>query len=344
MSTSAKLIRRGVVILADMDKFHGKERLKALENRCHFAYIEPTSREDIISRLRELGAERPYEAMIFFPGFWLFKVWDKDIFGPFIGSLKLVITPSAGYDHVDVDYLTRNGVYLANSPVAVAEPTAMTTLMLILQTVRATTRAEMTLRRGNWRAGLEFTDDIRDMTIGIIGNGHIGQLVQKKLQGLGVGKVIYNNRHRLPPSAENGAIYKSINELLAESDLVTLHCPYTPETRHLLSEGQFALMKKGSYVVNTSRGPVVDEEALVRAMKSGQIAGVGLDVYENEPDVHPYLMQSERATLFPHWGSSVKRALRDVDLECLGNLEDWLETGVPTSPVNKPATKSENQN
>ncbi|KAG9097518.1 hypothetical protein FS749_006101 [Ceratobasidium sp. UAMH 11750] len=325
-----------------MDKLHGKEKLKVLEDRRHFAYVEPTTREDVLSRLHKLAAERPYEALLFFPGFWQFGTWNKDFFGPFAENLKLVVITSAGYDHVDVDYLTRIGAYLANTPVAVAEPTAMTALMLILQTVRATTHAEMTLRRGNWRTGLEFTDDIRDMTIGIIGNGHIGQLVQKRLQALGVGKIIYNNRHRLPPSAENGAIYKTIDELLAESDLVTLHCPYTPETRHLLSDAQFASMKKGSYVVNTSRGQVIDEEALVRAMKGGQIAGVGLDVFENEPDVHPYLMQSERATLFPHWGSSVKRALRDVDLECLDNLEEWVKTGVPKSPVNKAISKSGN--
>ncbi|KAG9103329.1 palmitoyltransferase pfa5 [Ceratobasidium sp. 370] len=355
MSKIVNSLRRGVVILAKMDGFHGKERLRALEDRCHFAYIEPTTREDVVSRLQKVASERPYEALLFFPGFWQFKIWDKDFFEPFAKDLKLVVTTSAGYDHVDVDYLTRTGAYLANSPAAVAEPTAMTTLMLILQTVRATTHAEMTLRRGKWRTGLELTDDIRDMTIGIVGNGRIGQLVQKKLQALGVGKIIYSNRHRLPPSAENGAVYKPIDELLAESDLITLHCPYTPgmilfaryeafraevirqkETRHLLSDAQFTSMKKGSYVVNASRGPVIDEEALVRAMKSGQIAGVGLDVFENEPDVHPYLMQSERTTLFPHWGSSVKRALRDVNLECLDNLEEWVKTGVPKSPVNKP--------
>ncbi|QRW15111.1 D-isomer specific 2-hydroxyacid dehydrogenase, NAD binding domain [Ceratobasidium sp. AG-Ba] len=341
MSNFTKSLRRGVVILAQRDIFHGKKRLKALEERCHFAFVEPTTRDDVISQLGKLAAERPYEAMLFFPGFWIFKIWDKDLFGPFAGTLKLVVTSSAGYDHIDVDYLSQKGAYLANSPAAVAEPTAMTTLMLILQTVRNTTHAEMTLRRGKWRAGLELTDDIRDMTIGIIGNGRIGQLVQKKLQALGTKRILYNSRRQLPPSDENGAIYKSIDDLLKESDLVTLHCPYTPETRHLLSDAQFALMKRGSYLVNTSRGPVIDEEALVRAMKSGQIGRVGLDVFENEPDVHPYLMQSERATLFPHWGSSVKRAIPDVDHECLDNLEEWLKTGVPNTPVNKPIKTSE---
>ncbi|KAG9126296.1 hypothetical protein FRC07_004034 [Ceratobasidium sp. 392] len=267
MSKSTSLLRRNVVILANMDKFHGKERLKALENRCHFAYVEHTSREDIVSRLRKLATERPYEAMVFSPGFWVyFNTWNEELFGPFSASLKLVVTPSAGYDHIDVAYLTKIGTYLANSPVAVAEPTAMTSLMLILQTVRATTHAEMNLRGGKWRTGLEFTDDIRDMTVGIIGNGRIGQ---KKLQALGVGKVIYYSRHRLPPS-------------------------------------------------------VIDEEALVRAMKSGQIAGVGLDVYENEPEVHPYLMQSERATLFPvpYFG----RTLGDPDF-------DWVLKTVPQASV-----------
>lgn len=290
----------------------------------------------MIGEFQRLAAERPYNAVVFFPGSMAAAggKWDRELFEPLSGNLKLVAGSGAGYDHVDVDCLTQMGAYFANSPVAVSEPTAVTAVTLILQTIRATTLAEMTLRKGQWSRGLELTDDIRDLTIGIVGYGLIGQLVQKKLQALGAEKFLYNSRRRLPPSDENGAIYKPLDELLAESDLITLHCPLTPETRHLLSDKQFASMKHGAYIVNTSRGPVIDEEALVRAMKSGQIARVGLDVFENEPEVHPYLMASDRATLLPHWGSGVKRKLYDVEHECLDNLENWLESGKPKTPVN----------
>ncbi|KAF8610571.1 hypothetical protein BDV93DRAFT_483912 [Ceratobasidium sp. AG-I] len=274
--------------------------------------------------------------MVFFPGFFFIAPWEKELFTPFAKSLKLVVGCSAGYDHVDVAAITKIGAYFANTPIAISEPTSMTTVILILQTVRATSQAEMNLRKGQWKTGFEFTDDLRDLTVGIVGNGRIGQLVQKKLQALGVGKIIYSNRHPLPPSAENGAVFKSLNELLAESDLITLHCPFTPETRHLLSDAQFASMKKGVYIINTSRGAVIDEAALVRAMKTGQVNRVGLDVFENEPEVHPYLMQSDRATVFPHIGSSVKRMYHEVPNESMDNLEKWLETGVPNTPVNSP--------
>ncbi|CAE6502443.1 unnamed protein product [Rhizoctonia solani] len=343
MTSTYTAVRCGIIICANPNKLQVKDRIKLLESHHYVSFVSPTDRQALMTDFRRLAGERSYHAIIFFPGF--IEVaggkWDRELFAPFDGSLRLVTGSGAGFDHVDVEYLTKIGAYYANSPTSVSE----------------TTQAEMTLRKGQWTKGLEPTDDIRDLTIGIIGFGTIGRLVQKKLQSLGAKKFLYYNRHRIPPADENGAIYSSLDQLLSESDLVTLHCPLTPETRHLLSDKQFAGMKHGAYIVNTSRGPVIDEEALVRAMKSGQISRVGLDVFENEPEVHPYLLASERATLLPHWGSQVKRVYYDIQHECLGegfpqitrseilnqkdaipdNLDIWLETGVPKTPVNTPA-------
>ncbi|EUC62081.1 2-hydroxyacid dehydrogenase family phosphoglycerate dehydrogenase [Rhizoctonia solani AG-3 Rhs1AP] len=337
--------RRGIIICVFPNKLQAKDRIKLLEAHHHVSVISPNNRQALIADFQRLAAERPYHAILFFPGF--IKVaggkWDAELFSLFYGSLRLVTGSGSGFDHVNVEYLTRIGAYYANAPTSVSEPTATTTVTLILQTIRATTQAEMTLRRGEWAKGLELTDDIRDLTVvGIIGYGNIGRLVQKKLQALGVKKFFYHNRHRISPADENGAVHSSLDQLLSESDLVTLHCPLTSETRHILSDKQFTIMKHGAYIVNTSRGPVIDEEALVRAMKSGQISRVGLDVFENEPEVHPYLMASERATLLPHWGSKVKRVFHDVEHESLDNLDAWLETGVPKSPINQPALATNN--
>ncbi|KAG8758756.1 palmitoyltransferase pfa5 [Ceratobasidium sp. 423] len=241
----------------------------------------------MIADFQRLADERPYHAILFFPGSIIAagRKWDEELLSPFGESLGLVTGSGAGVDHVDVEYLTKIGAYYANVPISVSEPTATTTVTLVLQTIHATTQAEMTLRKGQWSTGLEPTDDIRDLTIGIIGYGTIGRLVQKKLQALGAKEFVYHNRHRIPPADE-----------------------------------QFATMKHSAYIVNTSRGSVIDEEELVRAMKSGRISRVGLDVFENEPEVHPYLMTSERATLLPHWGNKVKRVFYDVQHESLDNL------------------------
>ncbi|CAE6501369.1 unnamed protein product, partial [Rhizoctonia solani] len=317
MTSTIPALRRSIIICANSDKLQVKDRIKLLEDHHHISLVSPTNRQAMIADFQRLASERSYHAIVFFPGSIAGAggKWDEELFSSFGGSLGLVSGSGAGFDHVDVEYLTKIGAYYANTPISVSEPTATTTVTLILQTIHATTQAEMTLRKGQWATGLEPTDDIRDLTIGIIGYGTIGRLVQKKLQALGAKKFVYYNRHRIPSADENGAIYSSLDRLLSESDLVTLHCPLTPETRHILSDKQFAIMKHGAYIVNTSRGPVIDEEALVRAMKSGRISRVGLDVFENEPKVHPYLMTSERATLLPHWGSKVKRVFYDVQFE-----------------------------
>ncbi|CUA75057.1 glycerate dehydrogenase [Rhizoctonia solani] len=331
------MLRRNIIICAHPNKLHTRDRLKLLENHHHVSIVSHRNRQDLMANFRKLTTESPYHAAVFYPGYInaIFGRWDKDFFTAFDKSLKLVIGAGAGYDHVDLEHLTKAGVCYANAPISVSEPAATTAVMLALQTIRATTQAEMSLRKGQWIKGLEPTDDIRDLTIGIVGYGTIGRLVQAKLHALGAKKFLYHDRHRVPPRDENGATYSSMDELLSKSNLVTLHCPLTPETRHLLSDKQFAMMKHGSYIVNTSRGPVINEGALVRAMKSGRIARVGLDVFEHEPEVHSYLMTSERATLLPHWGSKVKRVFHDIEHECLDNLDSWLETGVPKTPVNK---------
>ncbi|CAE6469945.1 unnamed protein product [Rhizoctonia solani] len=331
------MLRRGIIICAHPNRLHTKDRLKLLEGRHHVSVVSQQSRQALMTDFRRLASERPYHAIVFYPGFINPAIgrWDNNIFSPFDKSLQLIIGAGAGYDHVDLDYLTKTGVCYANAPISVSEPTAITTVTLVLQTVRATTQAEMSLRRGQWTKGLEPTDDLRDLVVGIVGYGTIGRLVQAKLRALGANKFFYHNRHQLSPVHENGVSYSSLDQLLSKSDLVTLHCPLTPETRHLLSDEQFAKMKHGAYIINTSRGPVIDEGALVRAMKSGRISRVGLDVFENEPEVHPYLMTSERATLLPHWGSKVKRVFYDIEHECLDNLDTWLETGMPRTPVNR---------
>ncbi|CAE6501379.1 unnamed protein product [Rhizoctonia solani] len=176
--SAATNLRRNILICARPSKLHANDRLQVLESRHHVSIVSQQTRQALMTNFQQLAAERPYHAIVFYPGFINATIgkWDKNFFSPFSKSLELVVGAGAGYDHTDVAHLTKTGVYYANAPVSVSEPTAMTTVTLVLQTIRATTQAEMTLRKGQWTEGLEPTDDIRDLTIGIVGYGTIGRV------------------------------------------------------------------------------------------------------------------------------------------------------------------------
>jgi len=236
---------------------------------------------------------------------------------------------------VDTKYLDSIGVWYANTPESVSDTTATTAVTLILMCCRHASEMEASVRKGNWSKGLPLTPDVRGLVVGIIGMGTIGKLVRTKIQALGF-KVIYNNRKPLPAEEEGGATYVTFDELLKQSQLITVHCPLSPATRHLLSTKEFEKMQDKVMIVNTSRGPVIDEEALVEAMKTGKVDRAGLDVFEQEPIVHPYLMETVKATLMPHRGSGTVRLYVDAELEALFNVRDWIANGKPKNAVNDP--------
>jgi glyoxylate reductase len=215
-------------------------------------------------------------------------------------QLKIVSNVAVGYNNLDVGAATRRGVMMTNTPGAVDDATADLTWALILAAARA-------VRAGRWKRWrmMEFLgQDIYGKTIGIIGFGRIGRGVARRAMGFNM-KVLYASRSRASDAMEQEfrASYVDKQTLLRESDVVTLHLPLFPETRHYIGGAELALMKKSAILVNASRGPIVDEKALVRALKAGRIAGAGLDVYENEPALAPGLAQLPNVVLTPHVGS-----------------------------------------
>jgi len=261
-------------------------------------FIGTKTRAELIAELPKLAAKKKYDAIAFMPG----GVWqgpvNEELLGSFEG-LRYINGPGAGYDHVDLDWVSNKlGAYFVNNPGAVSHPTATTTTILILDCIRWTSQVEAATRRGEWKYNIGLTPDTRDTVVGIIGLGHIGKIVRDQIQGFG-SKVIYTQRHRLPESEEKGATFVTFDELLATADVISLLVPLSPATVHLISEKEIAKMKKGVMIVNTSRGKVLDEHALVAALESGHVDRAGLDVYENEPHPHPYLLSSENCTVFP---------------------------------------------
>lgn len=225
-------------------------------------------------------------------------------------NLKLVANVAVGVDNIDIEAANRRSILIANTPGVLDDTTADLTFALLLALARRLNDAELYLRDGKWKKfslDLLFGVDVHHKTLGIIGCGRIGQAVARRARGFSM-NILYSQRTRLSPKQEEelGLKYVGLDELLSSSDFVSLHCPHNKETFHLLGEREFALMKEGCQLINASRGPVIDEPALIRALKSGKLAGAGLDVFENEPKVPSDLLELNNVVLVPHIGSATK--------------------------------------
>ena len=242
-------------------------------------------------------------------------------------SLRVVANHAVGVDNVDVRACTARGVWVTNTPDAVTESTADLTWALILAVARRVGEGERLVRSGRFRAwaptlllGLE----LRGATLGIVGLGRIGEAVARRARGFGM-HVVH--------STQRGGL--ALEELLAQSDVVTLHCPLTAATRHLIDAPRLAQMKRGALLINTSRGPVVDEAALAAALESGQLGGAGLDVFENEPQIHPGLIGREDVVLLPHLGSGTHKTRALMATMALTDAARVLRGERPLHPVNE---------
>jgi len=222
--------------------------------------------------------------------------------------LQLVANMAVGYNNIDVEAATRLGIAVSNTPGVLSDTTADLAFALLMATARRISEAERFLRAGKykgWGALLFCGAEVHGSTLGLIGAGRIGKIMSKRASGFEM-KVIYYDVNRM--SAEDEAMYHMtympMDEVLQMADFVSVHTPYMPATHHLISERELKLMKPTAILINTARGPIVDEKALVRALQMKMIAGVGLDVFENEPAVEPELLTMENAVLLPHIASA----------------------------------------
>ena len=223
-------------------------------------------------------------------------------------DLKVVANVAAGYDNVDVPAATRRGVVVTNTPGVVTESTADLTWGLLFSIARRIPEADRYIRAGKWKAWRLMAllgNDVHGRTLGIVGMGNIGQAVARRASGFGM-TILYHNRHRLPETLEFelGVTWVELQTLLQTADFVSVHTPLSTETRHLIGEKELRMMQPTAYLINTSRGPVVDETAVIRALQEQWIAGAGLDVFEQEPDVPQALKDLDNVVLLPHIGSA----------------------------------------
>jgi glyoxylate reductase len=251
-------------------------------------------------------------------------------------GLKVVANMAVGYDNVDVGAAKERGIVVTNTPGVLDETTADTAFMLLLAAARRLGESERTLRAGNWEwwgPKLFVGVDVWGKTLGIVGMGRIGQAVARRGRGFGM-EILYHNRSRNKEAEEElGARYADLDEILETADFVSIHTPLTDETRHLIGAEELEKMKPTAVLVNTSRGPVVDEEALADALADGRIFAAGLDVYEEEPRVHPKLLELENAVLAPHIGSGSQETRDGMAVLAAENVAAVLSGRGPKTPV-----------
>jgi glyoxylate reductase len=258
-----------------------------------------------------------------------------DAAGP---QLRVVANVAVGYDNVDVPAVTARGVRFTNTPGVLTEATADIAFALVLMATRRLAEGERLLRTGtpwSWNMFFMLGTGIQGKTLGIVGLGQIGAATARRARAFGM-EIAYTGRRRATVELEQelDARFLSLDELLASADVVSLHCPLSGETRHLIDAARLRQMKPDAYLVNTTRGPVVDEAALAAALRDGVIAGAGLDVFEREPEVHPALLPLDNVVLLPHLGSATVETRTAMAVLAARNAVAVLRGEQPPTPVN----------
>jgi lactate dehydrogenase-like 2-hydroxyacid dehydrogenase len=238
--------------------------------------------------------------------------------------VRAIANFSVGYDHVDIEAAKARGLIVTNTPEVLSDATAELTLMLMLGAARRASEGERLVRTHEWKdwsPSFMVGTQVTGKQLGILGFGRVGRVVAKRARGFDM-EIHYNDLQRLPPELEKGAIYHQTPEdLMPHCDFLTLHCVSSPKTFKLLNAERIALLPDGAIVVNASRGAVIDDDALIAALKSGKLTAAGLDVYNNEPDIHPEYRQLPNVFLMPHIGSATKETRDAMGFRALDNLD-----------------------
>ncbi len=288
----------------------------------------PMSRDALVAAMRECDVLVP-------------TVTDR-IDGAMIAEagdrLGLFANFGAGVDHIDLAAARARKIVVTNTPSVFTDDTADMAMALIISVPRRLPEGSRMLLAGNWTGwgpANFLGQSLGGKRLGIVGMGRIGQAVAHRARAFGL-EIVYHNRHRLPPAIENmlGARHEpDLDRLIAEADILTLHCPASTGTHHLLDAARIAAMKPSACVINTARGDIVDEEALIAALEGGRLAGAGLDVYSREPAVDPRLLALPNVVLMPHLGSATVEGRGAAGLRLIANIRFWIDGHRPPDQV-----------
>jgi len=247
-------------------------------------------------------------------------------------SVKALCCFSVGYDHIDIEAAKIKGIQVTNTPNVLNDATAEIAMLLLLGAARREYEGEIQIRTdtwADWSTTFQLGKQVSGGKLGILGMGRVGQIMAKRARGFDM-EIHYYNRSRLSPDLEMDATYHdSIESLLPQSDFLSINCPATPETHHIINEQSIALLPDNAIVVNTARGAVIDDDALIAALKSGKLFSAGLDVYNNEPNIDPRYKELENTFLLPHIGSATIQTRDAMGFRALDNLDAIVKNTKP---------------
>ena len=251
-------------------------------------------------------------------------------------SVRIIASFSVGYDHIDTAAAAARGIVVTNTPDVLSDATAEVAILCMLGAARRAYENELLIRRNAWRdwsPTYMLGSQITGKRLGIVGMGRVGQVVAQRARGFDM-EIHYHNRTRLDPDLEQGAVFHAdVDELIALSDILSLNCPATSETQGLLNAERIAKLPDGAIVVNTARGALVDDEALIAGLRAGKPVAAGLDVFNNEPDIHPEYRELENAFLLPHIGSATRETRDGMGFRALDNLDAFFAGREPGDRV-----------
>ncbi len=253
-------------------------------------------------------------------------------------NLRLIANYGAGFDHIDVQTALQRGIMVTNTPGVLTEDTADMAMAMILSVLRRLREGTMLMQQGEWQGWSPTAlmgQRVGGKRLGILGMGRIGQAVAQRARAFGL-QVHYHNRRRLHESTENAleaTYWESLDQMLARVDILSIHCPHTPGTFHLLNARRLKLMKPSAIVINTARGEIVDENALTRMLRSGELAGAGLDVFEHGNDINPRLKGLDNVLLLPHMGSATVEGRVEMGEKVIINIKVFVDGHRPPDQV-----------
>ena len=262
--------------------------------------------------------------------------FDENLINKLSPSVKIIANFAVGFGNIDIQAAKKKNIIVTNTPEVLDDATADITILLLLGASRKVLEARRAAEKQDWTWSANFLlgKQMSNKKLGILGMGRIGRAVAKRAKGFGM-EIHYHNRNQLSKELEEGAIYHpSIKDLFKQSDFLTINCPATKETNKLINKETINYLPKNPVVANAARGDIIDDEAMIEALKSKRVFALGLDVYNGEPKIHPEYLKLDNIFLLPHLGSATKRTRWDMGYRATENLENFFKSGNPKDKVN----------
>ena len=262
--------------------------------------------------------------------------FDAETINKLSDKVKIISNFAVGFGNIDIKAAMNKNIIVTNTPDVLTDATAEIAILILLGAARRATEGRKWVDKKNWNWSVDFLmgKQLTDSRLGILGMGRIGQALAERAKSFGM-KIHYHNRKKLPPNLEKGAIYhESLKSLISVSDFFSINCPTTEETKKIINEETLSYFPNGAVIINSARGDMIDDEAMINALKSGKVFALGLDVYNGEPDIHPQYLKLDNVFILPHLGSATEKTRFAMADLAISNIEEYFKTGKCKNTVN----------